>query len=174
MKEEYVSEGERVFVFGNNEMRLSYMNTEARQRLREMFGRRFVEDCQSISCPAQYVGYEPGGKDASLTIANVYDRLVRQRYRDGRYDRVDSEDILREPDVKEAWLDAIRFIEFAEENDVDRSHVKCGYYYDEDNLDVAYDIARELGWLGEDETLDPVYPSDVEIIRLSRKELYGL
>lgn len=127
----------RIFAWDSDVQRLS---SNGVRWLKEQLGVETADACASIACPAQYAGWTPSNGDVSEPVANRYDTIVGNRMHDGDIRQVDGDAILTEDDARECWLDALRHMK------------KVGGKGD--SVEIGVEIAREIGWLGEDETVE--------------------
>jgi hypothetical protein len=153
MSSGHAAEHGRVFLFGSNTKDWYVLERPVKEHLTAMD----AEPCDgTYKCPAVYAGYQPGGDggDMSLGVANTYDEIVKRRLWDDDSSRIDSEDLLTEPAAKAAWLDAIAACRYVTENDDDRSF-RRPVQKPSRTAEVGEAIARDLGWLDDDETVPP-------------------
>lgn len=143
---------ERFFAFEVNRLTPGKLT---RQALAEMG----VEPCDTIECPAAAAGVHapPDGETGPAVL--FYDRLVSIRLRDGEYERPDGDDIIPESDVREAWLDALSHLTWELETlPMDEwAHYRLkqeGAKSVDACIEAGADVARTLGWLDDDETVE--------------------
>lgn len=125
------------------------VSDESRDILADRLDEDF-EPCNTIACPAEAAGYD-GSTGIAVAVAKRYDRIVGTLLRRGDIERVDGDQLITEEAAEQAWLDALRHY---------KATAVAKRQRDRQRIEAGEDVARKLGWLDDDETVDATDLSD--------------